>query len=129
MLYFGVLTISDSCSKNLATDLSGQKLQELILSHGFSDGAVIQEYKIVPDNINEIQKYLKLFSETCDIILTTGGTGLSSRDVTPEATNEILNKQCPGIVLALLMRGIQATPMAMLSRLTSGIFLLIFLLF
>lgn len=75
MLYFGILTISDRCSKKLAIDFSGQKLQELIQNHDFGEEVIFQEYRVVADNVKEIQKFLKLFCETCDIVLTTGGTG------------------------------------------------------
>jgi len=118
----GILTVSDSCSKGEAIDLSGPLLKELVLGDDKLNGEVVAT-ECVPDNIEDIRKVLVSWSDTnkADVILTTGGTGFAARDVTPEATSSILDKQAPGLVTAMLVGSLAVTPLAALSRPAAGI--------
>ncbi|XP_019204114.1 gephyrin a isoform X3 [Oreochromis niloticus] len=114
--------VSDSCFKNLAEDRSGVNLKDLVHDPSLL-GGVIAAYKIVPDEIDEIKETLL---EWCDeqelnLILTTGGTGFAPRDVTPEATKEVIEREAPGMALAMLMGSLNVTPLGMLSRPVCGI--------
>uniref|UniRef100_A0A8C9R270 Gephyrin n=1 Tax=Scleropages formosus TaxID=113540 RepID=A0A8C9R270_SCLFO len=118
----GVLTVSDSCFRNLAEDRSGINLKDLIHDPSLL-GGTISAYKIVPDEIDEIKETLM---DWCDekelnLILTTGGTGFAPRDVTPEATKEVIEREAPGMALAMLMGSLNVTPLGMLSRPVCGI--------
>ncbi|XP_034273468.1 gephyrin isoform X2 [Pantherophis guttatus] len=118
----GVLTVSDSCFRNLAEDRSGINLKDLIQDPSLLGGTV-SAYKIVPDEIEEIKETL---IDWCDekelnLILTTGGTGFAPRDVTPEATKEVIEREAPGMALAMLMGSLNVTPLGMLSRPVCGI--------
>ncbi|XP_067847441.1 gephyrin isoform X1 [Heptranchias perlo] len=118
----GVLTVSDSCFRNLAEDRSGINLKDLVQDPSLLGGTV-SAYKIVPDEVDEIKETL---IEWCDdkelnLILTTGGTGFAPRDVTPEATKEVIEREAPGMALAMLMGSLNVTPLGMLSRPVCGI--------
>ncbi|XP_071600465.1 gephyrin isoform X2 [Heliangelus exortis] len=118
----GVLTVSDSCFRNLAEDRSGINLKDLVQDPSLL-GGTISAYKIVPDEIDEIKETL---IDWCDekelnLILTTGGTGFAPRDVTPEATKEVIEREAPGMALAMLMGSLNVTPLGMLSRPVCGI--------
>ncbi|XP_072558961.1 gephyrin b isoform X1 [Paramormyrops kingsleyae] len=118
----GVLTVSDSCFRNLAEDRSGINLKDLVHDPSLL-GGIVSAYKIVPDEIDEIKETLM---DWCDekelnLILTTGGTGFAPRDVTPEATKEVIEREAPGMALAMLMGSLNVTPLGMLSRPVCGI--------
>eukprot|EP00079_Xenopus_tropicalis_P037829 XP_017951600.1 PREDICTED: gephyrin isoform X8 [Xenopus tropicalis] len=118
----GVLTVSDSCFRNLAEDRSGINLKDLVQDPSLL-GGTISAYKIVPDEIDDIKESL---IDWCDekelnLILTTGGTGFAPRDVTPEATREVIEREAPGMALAMLMGSLNVTPLGMLSRPVCGI--------
>nr|XP_055027712.1 gephyrin a isoform X9 [Misgurnus anguillicaudatus] len=118
----GILTVSDSCFRNLAEDRSGVNLKDLVHDPSLL-GGMISAYKIVPDEIDEIKETLV---DWCDekelnLILTTGGTGFAPRDVTPEATREVIEREAPGMALAMLMGSLNVTPLGMLSRPVCGI--------
>ncbi|XP_063295160.1 gephyrin isoform X14 [Pelobates fuscus] len=118
----GVLTVSDSCFRNLAEDRSGINLKDLVQDPSLL-GGTISAYKIVPDEIEDIKESL---IDWCDekelnLILTTGGTGFAPRDVTPEATKEVIEREAPGMALAMLMGSLTVTPLGMLSRPVCGI--------
>uniref|UniRef100_A0A6Q2YEA6 MoaB/Mog domain-containing protein n=1 Tax=Esox lucius TaxID=8010 RepID=A0A6Q2YEA6_ESOLU len=124
----GILTVSDSCFRNLAEDRSGVNLKDLVHDPSLL-GGIVSSYKIVPDEIDEIKETLV---DWCDekelnLILTTGGTGFAPRDVTPEvhedpkATREVMEREAPGMALAMLMGSLQVTPLGMLSRPVCGI--------
>jgi len=117
-----ILTVSDSCSKGEAEDLSGPLLKQLVLDDSTLNGEVVAT-KCVPDNIEDIRRVLVSWSDgsNVDIILTTGGTGFAARDVTPEATVSVLDKQAPGIVTSMLVGSLSVTPLAALSRPAAGI--------
>ena len=114
-----VLTISDGCYYGRKEDISGPALSKLLLSHHWN----IAETRIVADEIATIQEQILCFSRQpeIDLIVTTGGTGLSPRDVTPEAVRPLLEKQAEGLAEFMRLRGLEATPFAALSRSLAGV--------
>ncbi|XP_054927677.1 gephyrin isoform X3 [Dermacentor andersoni] len=118
----GILTVSDRCSKGEAEDTSGGNLERMVNSKTLINGVVVAR-QCVPDDIEDIKRTLLNWSdvEKVDLILTTGGTGFSARDVTPEATRAVIMKEAPGITIAIIQKSLSITPMAMLSRLVCGI--------
>ena len=119
MFSVGILTISDKGSRGEREDLSGREIAEII--SGLP--AKVEAYDIIPDEEEQITRKLIDYvdQKNLDLILTTGGTGLSPRDVTPEATRKVLDKEIPGIAEAMRAEGLKITPMAMLSRAAAGI--------
>ena len=117
----GILTVSDRCSRGEAEDKSGPNLQKLVKSSKLNVSEV--QCDCVPDERNEIKRVLLKWCdlEELHLVLTTGGTGFSPRDVTPEVTSEVIEKSAPGLSLAMLSESLKVTPMAMLSRATCGI--------
>ena len=115
----GVLTISDKGSRGERIDSSGAAIRELL----GQAGSVVVRYEIVPDERDLIAARLLQWVDGAeiDVVLTTGGTGLSSRDVTPEATLTVLDYEVPGIMEALRAEGLKHTPMSMLSRAVAGV--------
>lgn len=115
---FGVICVSDRCSKGVCEDKSGALIKELVLPLGETAA-----YTVVPDETDRIsQAIIRMCDDDkVDVILTTGGTGFAPRDVTPEATLAVLEKQTPGISEAIRQKSLEITPMAMLSRAVSGI--------
>ena len=115
---FGVICVSDRCSKGLCEDKSGPLISELLAPLGET-----VFYETVPDEKTIISLALiKGCDKTdADIILTTGGTGLAPRDVTPEATKAVIERETPGISEAIRQKSLEITPKAMLSRAASGI--------
>jgi cyclic pyranopterin monophosphate synthase len=112
-----VIVVSDS--RKLEQDQSGKIIIETLSKNGFD----IIDYKIIPDEINIIESELKRFCDelSIDIIITTGGTGMGPRDITPEATKNIVEKEINGIVENLRNYGQRRTPLSMLSRGVAGI--------
>ena len=113
-----VLTASDRCSRGETEDKSGPLISELL-----KDTAETVRYCCVPDEREQIAAAL---IEMCDalhsdVVFTTGGTGFSPRDVTPEATKDVIDREAPGIAEAIRAKSMEITPMAMLSRAVSGI--------
>ncbi len=115
---FGILTVSDRCSAGAAEDKSGVLLSQLLSPLGD-----IAEYMTVPDERDEISVALIKMSDAlgCDVVFTTGGTGFAPRDVTPEATKAVIEKEVPGIPEAIRYESLKITPKAMLSRAVAGI--------
>lgn len=113
-----IVTVSDRCSKGLCEDKSGPLISSLTAS--VADTA---EYVIVPDEEDVISKELiRLCDEVkSDVIFTTGGTGFAPRDVTPEATKSVIEKEVPGIPEAIRQKSLEITAKAMLSRAAAGI--------
>ncbi|MBP2638164.1 MAG: molybdopterin adenylyltransferase [Firmicutes bacterium] len=114
----GILILSDKGARGERQDLSGKQIQES-LGPSYST----EYYKIIPD---EKELIIKELCYICDelapaLLLTSGGTGFSNRDVTPDATWEVIEKAVPGIPEAMRYYGLQKTPKAMLSRATAGI--------
>ena len=116
---FGILTLSDRSSRGERPDSSGPALTRLIQAEGWS---VIRQ-SILPDDESEIRKILIDWSDgsELDVILTTGGTGFSPRDVTPEATRAIIEREAPGLSEGMRAASLKITPHAMLSRIVTGI--------
>ncbi len=119
MLNVGILTISDKGAKGQRYDKSGKIIKDTL---SLADGNVVK-YEIVPDETEIISRKLMEWADegSVDIIVTTGGTGLSPRDVTPEATLSVTDKVVPGLAEAMRVRTFSKTPMAMLSRATAGV--------
>jgi molybdopterin adenylyltransferase len=115
-----ILTASDRGSRGEKEDLSAQVIRELVEEE--LQGEII-DYRIVPDEMDEIIASLIEMSDyyQADLILTTGGTGLGTRDVTPEATVRVIDREVPGIAEAMRMFSIQKSPKYLLSRSISGI--------
>lgn len=116
----GVLTISDLGAQGRREDVSGETIKEIVTERL---GAEVAEYEIVPDERELIETILVEWADVskADLILTTGGTGFSPRDVTPEATQAVIERQAPGLAEAMRSQGLKKTPHAMLSRAVAGI--------
>jgi len=114
-----IITVSDKGSKGEREDKSGQVIKEMITE---IDGDIV-DYKIIPDERAIIKEEMKIIadSDKADLVLTTGGTGFAERDITPEATAEIIEKEVPGIPEKMRMDTVKITPMAALSRAKAGI--------
>ncbi len=115
----GVLTLSDKGAKGERADKSGDAVVEILEEAGL----VIERREIIPDDLEGIKDKLIAWSDLAglDLIVTTGGTGFSPRDVTPEATAAVIQRPTPGLSEAMRLAGLKKTPRAMLSRATSGI--------
>jgi molybdenum cofactor biosynthesis protein B len=111
-----VLTISDRVSRGEAVDGSGDLLAELLGADGYE-----VERLVVPDEADEIAAGIEDLAARSGLVLTTGGTGLAPRDVTPEATRTVLQREAPGIAEALRADSIARTPHGLLSRGTAGV--------
>ncbi len=114
-----IITVSDKGSKGEREDKSGQVIKEMITE---INGDIV-DYKIIPDERAIIKEEMKIIadSDKADLVLTTGGTGFAERDITPEATAEIIEKEVPGIPEKMRMDTVKITPMAALSRAKAGI--------
>lgn len=114
-----VLTVSDSASEGLREDLSGPEARRILEDAGFEVTAV----EVVPDERTGIQDKLRFACDRLEValVVTTGGTGLSPRDVTPEATSRIIDREVPGIAELMRLEGLKNTPKAALSRAVVGI--------
>jgi molybdopterin adenylyltransferase len=111
-----VLTVSDGVHAGVREDLSGATLDELLRDEGFE-----VERRVVPDELAAIAGALNELADHALLILTTGGTGFAPRDVTPEATREVLDREAPGIAEAIRADAIARTPHALLSRGVAGL--------
>ena len=118
ILVFAVLCVSDRCSAGVCQDKSGPLIKELVSHLGKT-----AEFILVPDEKDEIEKALIYLCDDvkADVVLTTGGTGFAPRDITPEATKAVIEREAPGIAEAIRFKSLQITPKAMLSRAVSGI--------
>jgi len=116
----GILTVSDRAAQGIYPDESGAVLRQRIVEQL---GWTVARYAVVPDEVEAIRRTLRAWcdEEGLDLILTTGGTGLGPRDLTPEATRPLLEREAPGIAEALRAHGLQRTPFAMLSRGVAGV--------
>eukprot|EP01083_Nonionella_stella_P074523 202190_1 len=117
----GVLTVSDRASKGVYSDESGPALGDG-LKELFGEKSIDKmEMKIVPDDVDAIEACLKQWEVSCDLIITTGGTGLTPRDHTPDVTKKFIKKECNGIVFKMMQYGLQQTEFACLSRYVAGV--------
>ncbi len=119
MIQAGVLTVSDKGSKGERVDESGQVLKQYLVNIG----AKVAQYDIVPDERDVISSRLASWAddEKLDLIVTTGGTGFAPRDVTPEATKDIIERDVPGLPELMRIETVKKSPHAMLSRAAAGI--------
>ena len=116
---FGILTLSDRSSRGERQDSSGPALAALIEAEQWS----VVKHEILPDDELAIREILVSWTDSrdMDVILTTGGTGFSPRDVTPEATRAVIDREAPGLAEAMRTASLKVTPHAMLSRIVTGI--------
>jgi len=121
---FAILTISDRSSRGERPDTSGPALARVVAENGW----LVAKQAVVPDDFNLICATLADWADPqeagsggVDVILTTGGTGFSSRDVTPDATQAVIDRPAPGLAEAMRAASLQITPHAMLSRAVAGI--------
>jgi molybdenum cofactor synthesis domain-containing protein len=119
MIRVALLTISDSSSKGTRADESGEVLKSLAANLP----GTVECSDIVADDVEQIQQRICHYADELhvDLVLTTGGTGISPRDNTPEATQPLLDKELPGLPEAMRIAGMQKTPYAMLTRGVAGI--------
>jgi len=118
-LRFGILTVSDRSARGERPDLSGPALVERVIAQGWS----VARTAVLPDDLLALRETLAGWADEglLDVILTTGGTGFGPRDVTPEATELVIEREAPGLVEAMRFESLKATPHAMLSRALAGI--------
>ena len=118
-LRFGILTSSDRAARGERPDLSGAALAELVTAQGWK----VERTAVLPDDLNELRATMATWADEgeVDVILTTGGTGFTSRDVTPEATRQVIEREAPGLAEAMRFESLKSTPHAMLSRALAGI--------
>ena len=118
MYSVAIITISDKGSRGEREDLSGPAIKELIIPLP----AQVQFYEVIPDETESISATLKDCSDklNCDLIITTGGTGVGPRDVTPEATRAVIDREIPGMAEVMRMESLKKTPHAMISRAVVG---------
>lgn len=116
---FGILTLSDRSARGERVDASGPALAHLIEAEGW----LVVKQDILPDDESSIREVLVDWADggEMDVILTTGGTGVSHRDVTPEATRAVIERDVPGLAEAMRSASLKITPHAMLSRVVTGI--------
>jgi molybdopterin adenylyltransferase len=119
MIQAGIITVSDKGSQGKREDLSGPAIAEMIAGAAIE----IKHTIIIPDEKDQIRETIINFADAkkLDLILTTGGTGVSPRDVTPDATLEVIDKQIPGMAEAMRQNSLLITPHAMISRAVAGI--------
>ena len=119
MINVGILTVSDRSSRGERVDESSKAIREALAQLDVD----VKRYEIIPDEIDIISTELTEWvdGEKLDLILTTGGTGLSPRDVTPEATLRVVDKLAPGFAEVMRSESLKITPMGMLSRAAAGV--------
>jgi len=118
MIKAAVLTISDKGSRGEREDKSGEVIKEKL---GLIKAEIVT-YEIVPDERDIISEKLRSFAESANLILTTGGTGVSPRDVTPEATRDVIERELPGFSEAMRAESFKVTPRSIGSRAVSGMY-------
>ena len=120
MLKIGIITISDRASAGIYEDKSGKEIEKFLKENITNEFEII--YKLIPDEFEIISNSLnELVNKNCSLILTTGGTGPAKRDITPEATKNVIQKELPGFGELMRMHSLKYTPTAILSRQIAGI--------
>jgi molybdenum cofactor synthesis domain-containing protein len=116
---FGILTLSDRSFRGERADASGPALTALVEGEGWT----VVKQSLLPDDESAIRELLTAWADSgeIDVILTTGGTGFAPRDVTPEATRAVIQREAPGLAEAMRAASLKITPHAMLSRIVTGI--------
>lgn len=114
-----VITVSDRCARGEQVDESGAVLVELLKEMG----ATVMATEILPDDLEPLSEKLRTFADRADVnlIVTTGGTGFSPRDNTPEATRAVIEREAPGLSEAMRLETLRQTPLAMVSRGVCGL--------
>ena len=107
-----VITVSDSCSQGRREDLSGPAVSSELAASGFD----VAERVVVPDNQRELEETLRRLAQAVQLVVTTGGTGIGPRDVTPEATRAVCERLLEGVPELMRQEGRRETPLAVLSR-------------
>jgi molybdenum cofactor synthesis domain-containing protein len=110
-----ILTVSDGVWHGARTDKSGPAVERVLREAGYET-----TIRVVPDEIDDIQRAVRELAQTSDLVVTTGGTGFAVRDVTPEATRGLIEREAPGIAEAMRAAGRATTPFADLSRGVAG---------
>jgi molybdopterin adenylyltransferase len=110
-----VITVSDGVSAGARDDLSGEALEEVLSAEGY-----VVSRDLVPDERDEISGAIRRAAREVSLVVTTGGTGFGPRDVTPEATLDVLDREAPALAQAMVVAGLESTPMAALSRGRAG---------
>jgi len=119
LITYGIITVSDKGSRGDRVDLSGKEIIRILDDLDFS----MKDYRIIPDEKDIIKSTILEFSDArkFDLVITTGGTGVSPRDVTPDATLEVIEREIPGMAEAMRRESLLKTPHAMISRAVAGI--------
>jgi len=117
MITAAVLTISDKASHGQRDDRSGDLVEKMLRDAGID----VLSRRVVPDEKPLIADSLREFSRRHDLVITTGGTGVTPRDVTPEATKEVIQRELPGFAEVMRMEGFKKTPRAIISRALAGV--------
>jgi len=119
MIKVAIVTVSDSAVAGTREDRSGPKLRERVEALGW----IVAAQELVPDESDQISAVLRRLADSADIsvIFTTGGTGVALRDVTPEATRAVIEREIPGVAEVMRSEGSKSTPLAALSRAVAGI--------
>ena len=119
-LNIGILTVSDRSAAGRREDLSGPALVRAVQEAGW----LVAQTAVIPDDFQDIVNVLTSWAndELCSVILTTGGTGFSPRDITPEATRAVIDRDAPGLAEVMRAGSLEITPHAMLSRAVAGIY-------
>jgi molybdopterin adenylyltransferase len=110
-----VITVSDGVAAGVRSDGSGEAVENLLVSHLFDVSRVV-----VPDEIDQISSAILKAAGASSLVVTTGGTGFGPRDVTPEATSAVIEREAPGLVHLMLAEGLRHTPVAALTRARAG---------
>lgn len=110
-----VLTVSDGVAAGVREDRSGDVVEAILTGAGFT-----VERHVIADEADEIAAILIAACDRSNVVVTTGGTGLGPRDVTPEATLSVIDREAPGLAQLMIAKGLESTPMAALSRLRVG---------
>lgn len=118
MFNIGIITASDKGSRGEREDISGKTIADMVDGLG-----EVKSYKVIPDDIDQLRRELITMADDLklDLILTTGGTGLGPRDVTPDATLAVIDRHVPGIAEAMRAKSLEKTNRAMLSRAVAGL--------
>ena len=120
MLKIGIVTMSDRASQGIYEDKSGKEIENFLKENISNEFEII--YRLIPDDFEKIVSTLKeLVDEKCSLILTTGGTGPAPRDVTPEATREVIEKELPGFGELMRMHSLKYVPTSILARGIAGV--------
>ncbi len=112
-----VIVLSDRASKGIREDKSGEILVNILKSNGFD----VKEKVVIPDEKRELENLFKEYVNSVDFIVTSGGTGITNRDITPDVTEKFIEKRLSGFEYAMVHYGLKHTPMAAISRAVAGI--------